>query len=45
MVQATDLWDGDDVPKSGGLYRTAIRAILVEREVSPGTVIIVEVGG
>ena len=45
MVQATDLWDGDDVPDSGWLYRTAIRAILVEREVRPGTVVVVEVGG
>jgi phospholipase C len=42
--QSNNPWDGDDVPKHGRLYRTAIRAILVEREVRQGTVVVVDVG-
>jgi hypothetical protein len=45
MVQATDLWDGDDVTQRGWLYRTTLRAILIEREMGSRAVVVIEVRG
>jgi hypothetical protein len=43
MVKATDFSNGDDPTECGPLNRTAIRCILVEREVSARPVIVREV--
>lgn len=45
MVQATDLWDGDDVTQRDWLYRTTLRAILIEREMGSRAVVVIEVRG
>lgn len=44
MVQTTDLGEGDDPARAMRLDRTFVRTILVEAKVSPGSVIVVDVG-
>jgi hypothetical protein len=43
MMQSKDLWERDNLTSSGSVYRPSLRAILVEREVRPGLVIIVKI--
>jgi hypothetical protein len=45
MVQATDLRDRDDVTQRGWLYRTTLRAILIEREMGSRAVVVIKVRG
>ena len=44
MVQATDLREGDDSSCGTLLYGTSVGTVLVEGEVGPGSVVVVEVG-
>ena len=44
MVEASDLWEGDDLAGLGWVYRAALRTILGEREVRSRRVVIVKVG-
>ena len=43
MVQASDLWKGDNVAGRGRLYRTRLGAILAEREMRAASVVILKV--
>ena len=43
MVQAADLWEGDNVSGRGRLYRTRLGAILAEREMCSALVVILKV--
>ena len=43
MVQAADLWEGDNVAGRGRLYRTRLGAILAEREMSSALVVVFKV--
>jgi len=43
MVQAADLWKGDNDPGRGRLYRTRLGAILAERDMRAGSVVILKV--
>ncbi len=44
MMKSTNLWKGDDLALAGRLSRARLRAILPERQMSPGSMVIVEVG-
>ena len=43
MVQAADLWEGDNVAGRGWLYRTRLGAILAEREMCSALVVVFKV--
>ena len=43
MMQAADHREGDDLPLIGGLSPAGFGGVLVEREVGPGSVIVLEV--
>jgi hypothetical protein len=43
MVQATDLWEGNNGTCRGWLYRTRLGAILVQREMSAASVVVLKV--
>jgi hypothetical protein len=43
MMQSADFWERDDLACSGSVYRPSLRAILVEREMRSGLVIIVKI--
>jgi hypothetical protein len=43
MMQTTDLREWDNLARSGWVYRTALRTILVEREMRSRLVVIVKV--
>ena len=43
MVQAADLWEGNNGTCGGWLYRPRLRAILAEREMCAAPVVVVEV--
>ena len=43
MMQSADHREGDDLPLIGGLPLAGFRSILFEREVGPGSVIVLEV--
>jgi hypothetical protein len=43
MMQAADHREGDDLPLIGGLSPAGFGGVLVEREVCPGSVIVLEV--
>jgi hypothetical protein len=43
MMQTTDLREGNNLARSGWVYRTALRTILVEREMRSRLVVIVKV--
>ena len=43
MVQAADLWEGDNGACRGWLYGPRLRAILAEREMCPASVVILKV--
>ena len=43
MVQAADLWEGDNVAGRGRLYRTRLGAILAEREMRAASMVILKV--
>ncbi len=45
VVQAADLGESDDLAATGRLDRTPVRAILGERKMCPGPMIVVDVGG
>ena len=42
-MQATDLWDGDDLSESVWHDRARVRAILVERKMSARSMVVVDV--
>jgi hypothetical protein len=44
MMQAADLWESDDLARIGRMNQTWFRAVLLKRQVSPGSMVIVEVG-
>ena len=41
MVQTTDLWNGDHLPSVWRMNRTGIRAVLSQRQMRSGSVIVV----
>ena len=43
MMEASDLWERDDLTGLGWVYRAALRTILVEREMRSRRVVIVKV--
>ena len=43
MMQPADHREGDDLPPIGGLALAELRGVLIEREVGPGAVIVLEV--
>ena len=43
MVQAADLWKGNDGTCRGWLYRTRLGAILVQREMGAASVVVLKV--
>ena len=43
MMQPADHREGDDLPSIDGLALAGFGGVLVEREVSPGSVIVLEV--
>jgi hypothetical protein len=45
MMQAADLRDGDDSSDPGWLDRTRVRAILAEREMRPGLMVVINITG
>ena len=44
MMQAADLWESDDLARIGRMNQTWFRAVFSERQVSPGSMVIVEAG-
>jgi len=42
-MQAADFWDGDDSPDPARLDRARIRTIFVERKMSAGVLVVVDV--
>jgi hypothetical protein len=44
IVKSADLRKGDDLALARRLYRSRLRAILVEGEVGPGVVVILQLG-
>jgi hypothetical protein len=45
LMQAPDFWDGDNLSDSACLDRTWVGAILVERKMSTGALVVVDVRG
>ncbi len=45
MMKSANLWKGDDLALVGRLGRAGFRAILAERQMSPRSMVIVEVRG
>ena len=43
MVQAADPWEGDDLAGIRRMNRTWFRAVLLKRQVSSGSMVIVEI--
>jgi hypothetical protein len=43
MMQPADHRESDDLPPIGGLARAEVGGVLAEREVGPGSVIVLEV--
>ena len=43
MMKSANLWKGDDLVLAGRLSRAGLRAILAERQMSPCSVVIVEI--
>jgi hypothetical protein len=43
MVQAADLWEGDNVAGRGRLYRTRLGTILAEREMRAAPMVVFKV--
>ncbi len=44
MMQAAELWECDNLASTRWAYGTRIGAVLCERQVGPGLMVIVEVG-
>ena len=44
-MQATDFWDGDDSSDAAMLNRAGVGAILIEREMCAGSVVVVDIRG
>ena len=44
MMEASDLWERDDLAGLGWVYRATLRTILVEREVRSRRVVVLKVG-
>ena len=44
MMQAADLWKSDDLARIGRMNQTWFRAVLLKQQVSPGSMVILEVG-
>ena len=45
MMQAADLRDGDHLSDAAMLNRAWVRAILIERKMSAGTLVVVDIRG
>ena len=45
MMQATDFRDGDDSSDAAMLNRAGVGAILVERKMRPGSMIVIDIRG
>ena len=45
MMQAADFWEGDDSSYSAMLNRAGVRAILIERKMRAGALVVVGVRG
>jgi hypothetical protein len=43
MMEASDLWERDDLAGLGWVYRAALRTILIEREVRSRRVVVLKV--
>ncbi len=43
MMQAADLWESDDLARIRRMNRTWFRAVLFKRQVSSGSMVIVEI--
>jgi hypothetical protein len=44
-MESPDLWKGDDATLAGWLSRSRLRTIFPKRQMSPGSVVIIEVRG
>ena len=45
MMQAANLWNGDNLARMGWMNRTWFRAVLPQRQVRSGSMVIVEIRG
>ena len=45
MMKAADLWSGDDLTRIGWMNRTWLRAVLPQRQVRSGSMVIVKIRG